>query len=178
MLNGEWVRTVCVPMRSFFWKKSFCTYVLSILSFLKLKTEGQLIKREYLTVTQIDFRLFWVRANLLNWWPYLAKCLIIVNAAPVSEYRASHVEETRCRHAVCLCDLEMVRCMGHYKSVIDTDNILHQQCNVTGNMFVQGRHDLHHRTHLKFWIHFFYLSVDSWYTIKKEWLESLINRNL
>ena len=68
----------------------------------------------------------------------------------MSEYRASHEEEKRCRHAVCLCDLEMVRCMGHYKSEIDTDNILHQQCNVRGNMFVPERHDLHHRTHSKF----------------------------
>ena len=73
-------------------------------------------------------------------------CLIIVNAAPVSEYRASHMEERRCRHAVCLCDMEMVRCMGHYKRVIDTDNISHQQCNITGNSFVPGRHDLYHNS--------------------------------
>ena len=178
MLNGEWVRTVYVPMRSFFWKKSFFTYVLSILRLLKLKTEGQLIKREYLTVTQIDFRLFWVRANLLNWWPYLAKCLIIVNAAPVSEYRASHVEETRCRHAVCLCDLEMVRCMGHYKSVIDTDNILHQQCNVTG-LFQKDMIRIILRIIRKFeYIFFLSLSRLLVYHKKKERLEISINTNL
>ena len=51
--------------------------------------------------------------------------------------------EKKCRHAVCLCDMEMVRCMGHYKSVIDTDNISHQQCNITGKNLVPGINDLH-----------------------------------
>ena len=69
--------------------------------------------------------------------------LILVNAAPVSEYGAGHLAEKRCRHAVCLCDMEMVRCMGHYKSVIDTDNILHQQCSITGNILVPGLNVLH-----------------------------------
>ena len=69
--------------------------------------------------------------------------LIPVNAAPVSEYRARHLEEKKCRHAVCLCDMEMVRCMGHYKRVIDTDNISHQQCNITGNISVLGINDLY-----------------------------------
>ena len=69
--------------------------------------------------------------------------LILVNPAPVSEYRAGNMAEKKCRHAVCLCDMEMVRCMGHYKSVIDTDNISHQQCSITGNILVPRLNDLH-----------------------------------
>ena len=71
--------------------------------------------------------------------------MYLFNADPVSEYDAMHLAEPekRCRHAVCLCDMEMVRCMGHYKSVIDTDNISHQQCSITGNISVPGLNDLH-----------------------------------
>ena len=69
--------------------------------------------------------------------------LTLVNAAPVSEYRAGDMAEKKCRHAVCLCDMEMVRCMGHYQSVIDTDNISHQQCSITGNISVPGLNDLY-----------------------------------
>ena len=69
--------------------------------------------------------------------------LILVNAAPVREYDAGYLAEKRCRHAVCLCDMDMVRCMGRYKSVIDTDNISHPQCNITGNILVPGLNDLH-----------------------------------
>ena len=69
--------------------------------------------------------------------------MYLFNAVPMSEYDAGHLAEKRCRHAVCLCDMEMVRCMGHYKSVVDTDNILHQQCNITGNILVPGLNDLY-----------------------------------
>ena len=64
--------------------------------------------------------------------------LIFVNVAPVGEYTTTNIAEKKCRHAVCLCDLEMVRCMGHYKSEINTDNISHQKCNITGNILVLG----------------------------------------
>jgi len=60
--------------------------------------------------------------------------LIFITLAALSEYREGSDEEKRCRHALCLCDLEMVRCMGHNKNEIDTANILHQKCNVTGKI--------------------------------------------
>ena len=68
--------------------------------------------------------------------------LILVDIAPVSEYTTTNTAEKNCRRAVCLCDLEMVRCMGHYESEIDTDNIAHQKCNITGNMLVPELNDL------------------------------------
>ncbi|XP_078352608.1 uncharacterized protein LOC144637418 isoform X2 [Oculina patagonica] len=43
--------------------------------------------------------------------------------SPVSEYRTRKVAEKKCRHAVCLCDMEMVRCMKHYKDSFNSDNI-------------------------------------------------------
>ena len=58
--------------------------------------------------------------------------LFIVTVAPLSEYRKGSDEEKRCRRALCLCDLEMVRCMGLNKDEIDTTKISQQQCNVTG----------------------------------------------
>ena len=67
--------------------------------------------------------------------------LVIVTVDPVRAYTKGRMEEKQCRHAVCLCDLEMVRCMGHYKNEIDTTKILHQQCTVTGNNLVPGRND-------------------------------------
>ena len=78
----------------------------------------------------------------------LNSCLLIVNTvdkiyllliavAPLSEFREGSDEERRCRHALCLCELEMVRCMGHNKDEIDTAKILHQQCNITGKTSFQ-----------------------------------------
>jgi len=60
--------------------------------------------------------------------------LIFITVAPPSEYREGSDEEKRCRHALCLCDLEMVRCMGHNKNEIDAAKISYQQCNVTGKI--------------------------------------------
>jgi len=60
--------------------------------------------------------------------------LIFITVARLSEYREGSDEEKRCRHALCLCDLEMVRCMGHNKNEIDTAKISYQQCNVTGEI--------------------------------------------
>ena len=60
--------------------------------------------------------------------------LFIVTVAPLSEYREGSDEEKRCRRALCLCDLEMVRCMGLNKDEIDTTKISQQQCNVTGKI--------------------------------------------
>ena len=81
-----------------------------------------------------------LQANVSN---NLNSCLLIDNTvdkiyiflipvAPLSEFREGSDEERRCRHALCLCELEMVRCMGHNKDEIDTAKILHQQCNITG----------------------------------------------
>jgi len=61
-------------------------------------------------------------------------CLILFTVAPLSEFREGSDEERRCRHGLCLCDMEMVRCMGHNKDEIDPTKILHQQCNITGNI--------------------------------------------
>ena len=94
--------------------------------------------------------------------------LAIVNTAPVSEYSARLMKEKKCRHAVCLCDMEMVRCMGHYKSEIDTDNISHQQCNITGTILVPGLSDLHRNSFETLNTFFLYFIVDFWYTIKTE----------
>ena len=58
----------------------------------------------------------------------------LFTVAPLSEYLEGSAEEKRCRRALCLCDLEMVRCMGHNKDEIDTTKISHQQCNVTGKI--------------------------------------------
>ena len=60
--------------------------------------------------------------------------LILITVAALSEYREGSDEEKRCRHALCLCDLEMVRCMGHNKNEIDTTKISSQQCNITGKI--------------------------------------------
>ena len=98
----------------------------------------------------------------------LSKIYLIVNAAPVSDYSASLVKEKKCRHAVCLCDMEMVRCMGNYKKKIDMDNILHQQCNITGNILVPGLSDLHRNSFETLNTFFLYFIVDFWYTIKTE----------
>ena len=62
---------------------------------------------------------------------------LLIILAPVSEYiDTSNEDEKKCRHANCLCDMEMVRCMKHYKDEINTDNILYQQCDVKGKIFV------------------------------------------
>ena len=85
------------------------------------------------------------QANVSN---NLNSCLLIVNTvdkiylllipvAPLSEFREGSDEERRCRHALCLCELEMVRCMGHNKDEIDTTKILYQQCNITGKTLFQ-----------------------------------------
>ena len=58
--------------------------------------------------------------------------LILITVAPLSEYREGSDEEKRCRRALCLCDLEMVRCMGLNKDEIDITRVSHQQCNITG----------------------------------------------
>jgi len=55
----------------------------------------------------------------------------------VSEYRSRDVEANTCRHAVCICDMEMVRCMKHYKDAFSSNNIgwvtsQHKSCAVTG----------------------------------------------
>ena len=60
--------------------------------------------------------------------------LILFTEAPLSEYREGSDEEKQCRRALCLCDLEMVRCMGLNKDEIDTTKISQQQCNVTGKI--------------------------------------------
>ena len=69
--------------------------------------------------------------------------LIIVTVAPMSAYVKGRMEDKKCRRARCLCDMEMVRCMGHYKNEIDTTKVLHQQCNITGNDLIPGRNDFH-----------------------------------
>ena len=58
--------------------------------------------------------------------------MILITVAALSEYRVGSDEEKQCRHALCLCELEMVRCMGHNKNEIDTTKISYQQCNITG----------------------------------------------
>ena len=60
--------------------------------------------------------------------------LILFTVASLSEYREGSDEEKQCRRALCLCDLEMVRCMGLNKDEIDTTKISQQQCNVTGKI--------------------------------------------
>ena len=60
--------------------------------------------------------------------------VILFTVAALSEYREESDEEKQCRHALCLCEMEMVRCMGHNKDEIDTTRILHQQCNITGEI--------------------------------------------
>lgn len=60
----------------------------------------------------------------------------LVIVAPVSEYRTSNVEKKQCKHAVCLCDMEMVRCMTHYQNEINLKKINHQRCNLPGNIFI------------------------------------------
>ena len=60
--------------------------------------------------------------------------LILFTVAPLSDYREGSDEEKQCRRALCLCDLEMVRCMGLNKDEIDTTKISQQQCNVTGKI--------------------------------------------
>ncbi|XP_078352601.1 uncharacterized protein LOC144637412 [Oculina patagonica] len=63
--------------------------------------------------------------------------------APLSAYTdTSNEDEKKCRHAVCLCDMEMVRCMKHYKNVINTDNILSQQCTIKGGTFCKKKADV------------------------------------
>ena len=69
--------------------------------------------------------------------------------------------------------------MGHYKSVIDTDNILHQQCNITGNILVPGLNDLHPNWFEILNTFCLYFLVDFWYTIKTELVrESSVNKNI
>ena len=85
-----------------------------------------------------------IKYSLTNISNYLTFCLIVntiskmylifITVAPLSEYTAGSDDEKQCRHALCLCELEMVRCMGHNKNEIDTTKILHQQCNITGNI--------------------------------------------
>jgi len=70
-------------------------------------------------------------SSLLN--QYLITKDVFFTVAPLSSYVKGRLEDKRCRHAACLCEMEMVRCMGHYKNEIDTTKILHQQCNITGN---------------------------------------------
>ena len=60
--------------------------------------------------------------------------LIFITVAPLSEFSEGSDDEKQCRHALCLCELELVRCMGHNKNEIDTAKILHQQCNITGTI--------------------------------------------
>ncbi|XP_078360196.1 uncharacterized protein LOC144644554 [Oculina patagonica] len=44
--------------------------------------------------------------------------------SPLSAYTdTTNEKEKRCRHANCLCDLELVRCMRNYKEEFTTDNI-------------------------------------------------------
>ena len=55
----------------------------------------------------------------------------------MSEYRSRDAEANKCRHAVCICDMEMVRCMKHYKDTFSSDNVgwvtsQHKSCAVTG----------------------------------------------
>ena len=64
----------------------------------------------------------------------LTLVMIVVTVAPLSEYLQGSDEEKQCRHALCLCEMELVRCMGHNKEEIDTTRILHQQCNITGKI--------------------------------------------
>ena len=63
----------------------------------------------------------------------LSRYCYFFTAAPLSSYVKGRLEDKKCRYARCLCEMEMVRCMGHYKSEIDTTKIFHQQCNITGN---------------------------------------------
>ena len=58
--------------------------------------------------------------------------------------------------------------MGHYKSEIDTDNISHQQCNITGNILVPGLSDLHRNSFEIMNIFFLCFLVDFWYAIETE----------
>ncbi|XP_078352609.1 uncharacterized protein LOC144637420 [Oculina patagonica] len=44
--------------------------------------------------------------------------------SPLSAYTdTSNEDEKKCRHAGCLCDMEMVRCMKHYKDSFNSDNV-------------------------------------------------------
>ena len=63
--------------------------------------------------------------------------LIFVTVAPLSEYREGSDEEKRCRYALCLCDLDMVRCMGRNKNEIDTTKISYQKCTIKGKIAFQ-----------------------------------------
>ncbi|KAL9979601.1 hypothetical protein ACROYT_G017282 [Oculina patagonica] len=62
--------------------------------------------------------------------------------APVSEYRTSNVEKKQCKHAVCLCDMEMVRCMTHYQNEINLKKINHQRCNLPGGEYCKTKADV------------------------------------
>ena len=72
-------------------------------------------------------------SSLFNQYFISKMYLVFFTVAPLSSYVKGRLEDKRCRHATCLCEMEMVRCMGHYKNEIDTTKILHQQCDITGN---------------------------------------------
>ncbi len=47
--------------------------------------------------------------------------LIVVPASGYTD--TNNEQEKTCRHAVCRCDIELVRCMQHYKDIYNTDNL-------------------------------------------------------
>ena len=60
--------------------------------------------------------------------------MIFIAVAALGEYREGSDEEKQCRYALCLCEMELVRCMGHNKDEIDITRIFYQQCNITGKI--------------------------------------------
>ncbi|XP_078364327.1 uncharacterized protein LOC144648728 [Oculina patagonica] len=63
--------------------------------------------------------------------------------APLSQYTdTSNLAEKKCRRAVCQCDMEMVRCMKHYKSEINNKHISYQQCSIKGSHFCKTKADV------------------------------------
>lgn len=56
--------------------------------------------------------------------------------AAVSGYPTGDAEEKKCAHAVCICDMEMFRCMKHYKNELNVGRTSYHRC--TGTIFVLG----------------------------------------
>ena len=65
---------------------------------------------------------------------------ILVIVAPMNEYRTTDAEERKCGYSVCLCDMEMVRCMEYYKNDFNANKITKigwstTRCAITGTFF-------------------------------------------
>ena len=65
-----------------------------------------------------------VKTAMLNRYCFVVRCHFTNFAAPLSAYTdTTNENEKKCRRANCLCDLELVRCMRHYREEFDTDNV-------------------------------------------------------